>query len=149
GTYTLTIYTNGGSGPYSFNLFNAVAPITANYVLGTPVNSTLANPGDQAAYTFNAMAGQRLFYNALVNSSGIHVQLKDPFGNQIFNNNANGHNCPSLRPPARASSPLPYDTNSASGPFSFNLLTPLAPITANYVLGTPVNSTLANPGDEA
>jgi hypothetical protein len=74
GTYTLTIYTNGGSGAYSFNLFNSVAPVTA-YTLGTPESGTLANPGDQAIYTFSGTAGERVFYNATVNSSGILAAL--------------------------------------------------------------------------
>jgi YD repeat-containing protein len=149
GTYTLTIYTSGGSGPYSFNLFNAAAPVVANYVLGTAENGTLANPGDQAIYTFSAAAGQRVFYNATVNSSGIDALLQSPSGVQVFNVNGSSQQGPYTLPETGTYTLVIYGGGNTTGPFGFNLRAPLAPVTANYVLGTPVNSMLANPGDQA
>jgi len=46
----------------------------------TPSPPRLANPGDEAVYTFTATAGQRLFYNATVISSGIDALLPGPVG---------------------------------------------------------------------
>src|SRR5207253_4795488 len=58
GLYILTIYGGGSSsGAYSFNLLNAALPV-APLILGTPVSATLANPGDEAVYTFTGTAGE-------------------------------------------------------------------------------------------
>ena len=150
GTYTLTIYTNGGSGPYSFTLFNPAAPV-APLALGTPIMGSLANPGDQALYSFTGTAGERVFYNATVNSSGIDAMLVDPFGNQVFIINANGQNGPYTLPQTGNFTLTIYGTGNATGLYGFNLRQPApAPVVAsNYVLGTPVMSALANPGDQA
>ena len=97
GTYTLTIDANGGSGAFSFNLLNSVAPITP-YTLGTAENGTLANPGDQALFTFSGVAGQRVFYNATVDSSGIDALLEDSMGDQVLNVGGNSQSGPFTLP---------------------------------------------------
>src|SRR5262249_11405854 len=146
-TYILTIYGDAGStGAYSFDLFNAALPITA-LTLGTPVAGTLANPGDEAEYTFTATAGERLFYNATVNSSGIGALLKGPSGEQLFNINAAGQNGPYTVPEPGAYTLLIYGDDAMTGNYGFDLRQPALPV-APLTLGTTVAGTLANAGDE-
>ncbi len=71
GTYTLAVYNNTSynSATYSFEAIQNVNPTSA-LTLGTAVTGTIANPGDEATYTFTVTpaqiaAGQRIFFNAL------------------------------------------------------------------------------------
>ncbi len=149
GTYRLIFSRTGNAtGSYSFSLLNPVYPTTP-LTVGTPVTGTLANPGDQAAYTFTAAAGERIFYSpATIGYLGSSdVRLFDPFGNQVFDvdwDQTDG----------------PFDlgggtyrlifsrTGNATGSYSFSLLNPVYPTTP-LTVGTPVTGTLANPGDQA
>ncbi len=116
---------------------------------GTAESGSLANPGDQALFTFSAMAGQRVFYNATVNSSGLYAVLEDASGDQIFLIGANSQNGPYTLPITSTYTLTIYGSGSATGAFGFNLRALAAPVTTNYVLGTAESRTLANPGDEA
>ena len=143
GAYDLGIYaSNGATGTYGFDLFQAALPITA-LALGTPVTATLANPGDAAVYTFAGSAGQRITYDALLsNSSQINVVVQSPSGAQLINQNAASDTGFTL--PADGTYSLTiYGNGGATGSASFQLLdassSPVAPF------GTAVSGTL-NPG---
>ncbi|MHB1559851.1 MAG: hypothetical protein ACYC61_20575, partial [Isosphaeraceae bacterium] len=90
GTYTLALYNNSSysTGTYSIEAFQNADP-TKPLTLGQSVSGTIANPGDQATYTFSGTPGQRIFVNSLDPYIGnLNATLTDPFGNQFFNNNA-------------------------------------------------------------
>ena len=91
GTYLLAVAGLSGSNAsvsYSFELFQNVDP-TVSGTLPLSASGTIANPGDEATYTFTAAAGQRIFVDGLGTSiSGLNATLTDPFGNTIFNNTA-------------------------------------------------------------
>ena len=86
GNYTLVVPNNANSTPstYSFEVYQNVNP-TAAITLGTPVIGTIANPGDEATYTFTGTAGQTLYFGSNYSASGSSAQLTDPGGNSILN----------------------------------------------------------------
>ena len=52
---------------------------------GAVVSGTIANPGDQATYTFTGTAGQTLYFSALDSAAGSEAELIAQGGNAIFN----------------------------------------------------------------
>jgi YD repeat-containing protein len=139
GTYTLTI---SGHGAYGFDLRAAAMPVQM-LALGTPISGTLANPGDQANYTFTATAGERIDYDSLIPNDGlINVSIRGPSGNQVSYPNPASHLGFNL--PENGTYTLTISgTGAATGNLSFELLdldaAPPVPI------GTTVTGTL-NPG---
>ena len=73
GTYSLVVYnsTSFSSGTYSFEAIQNVNP-TVSFTLGQEITGTIANPGDEASYTFTGAAGQRIFVDGL----GANQQLE-------------------------------------------------------------------------
>src|SRR5262249_19005756 len=91
GTYRLVLSGAGSAGGLtgtdSFTVINPVAPTTP-LPLNTPVTGSLANPWDQAVYTFTGAPGQRITYDASTSFvNGQQVELFDPSGNTVFNDN--------------------------------------------------------------
>jgi YD repeat-containing protein len=145
GTYILTVHGIGsGSGAYSFNLRDA-ALTTAPLTLGTPITGTLANPGDEAAYTFTGTAGERVFYKATVNSSNILANLQGPDNEQLF---TQGTALPIILPVAGTYTLVLSGSGPATGGYGFDLLQSAFSVAA-LTLGTPITGTLANPRDQA
>ncbi len=73
---------------YQFQVFEDVDPSTT-INLGQTVSDTIANPGDQATYTFDAKAGQRIYFDALEPYvGGLNAVLTNPNGSTLFNYNA-------------------------------------------------------------
>ena len=127
GTYYLTIINNlATTEAYSFTLFNSAVPITP-LVLGTAQTGTLANPGDQAVYTFTAVAGERVFYNATVNSSGILAELQGPSGHVFFNQNAADQIGPEILTEPGTYTLVIYGSADSTGAFGFNLFQAAVP----------------------
>ncbi len=57
--------------------------------LDQPVSGTLAQPGDQAIYRFLGTPGQKVFFDAInPYISNFNAVLTDPFGNNLFSNDA-------------------------------------------------------------
>ncbi|MDE3066243.1 MAG: hypothetical protein KGJ60_01700 [Verrucomicrobiota bacterium] len=84
GVYALVLGTyNGVAGTNVFKV-NDYAYITNSYALGTAVTNTISEPGEQKVYTFNGVAGQRLYYDALAADPPypniISVELLNPQG---------------------------------------------------------------------
>ncbi len=86
GDYTLVVPNNASSIPstYSFEVYQNVNP-TAPITFGTPVISSLANPGDLATYTFTGTAGQTLYFSSNNSAPGFYAQITDPGGSSILN----------------------------------------------------------------
>ncbi|HKX60718.1 MAG TPA: hypothetical protein VJS65_02725, partial [Verrucomicrobiae bacterium] len=85
GAYTLSIDATGDqTGGFQFRLFDlaTASPLTP----GTVVGSTLNPPGETDVYRFNAVAGDRFFFD-WISRTGIpnaFWRLFDPHGNRIF-----------------------------------------------------------------
>ena len=68
---------------YSFEAFQT-ATSTSPLTLGTEVTGMIANPGDEATYTFTGSVGQRIYFDNLGFATGINASLTGPSGNTIF-----------------------------------------------------------------
>src|SRR5262249_39416894 len=135
------------AGTYSFDLRDAAVPITP-LTLGTPFTGTLANPFDQAVYTFTAAVGQQIVYDATVNTINILATLDGPDNERIFSQSAGGPAGPFVLTVAGNYTLTISGSGFSTGGFGFVLrqtpisVTPLTP-------GMPTSGTLANPGDQA
>ena len=132
---------------YKFEVFENVEP-TASISLGTPVTGSIANPGDEATYTFTITpaqiaAGQRIFYNGLDAYIGsLNAILTDPNGNTIFNNNAQYNEGPYSLTYAGTYTLTVYSsgTSRATGSYSFvvdDVTSPAASITLTSAPARP------------
>src|SRR5262249_35540316 len=121
GTYTLYLYGSGANtGTYAFKLLNPALPTTA-LAFSTPVSGTLANPGDEAIYTFTGTAGQRIDYDALVTNRSLNVLILSPSGSNILNRNAADDGGFSLVEPGTYRVFL-YGSGVTTGSFGFQLV---------------------------
>jgi hypothetical protein len=74
--------------PYTLEL-RAPAAVTQALTLGTPVTGSLTGAGDAHHLTFNATAGQTLYYDALeADFDAVYVSLISPSGNNLFSGNS-------------------------------------------------------------
>jgi hypothetical protein len=91
GDYTLRLSGNGGGdNTYAFTL---VTPerITTNYTLGTSVNSSISEAGEEDYYTFTGTAGQKLWLDSLNYTNGnLTASLITPSGRQLFSQGLSG-----------------------------------------------------------
>jgi large repetitive protein len=86
GNYLLQINGQNANGNvnYSFKVTDVTATSTV-LTLGNTVTSKISQAGEQDIYTFTGTAGQRIYYDALANTTAlITAQLFSPSG-QIFN----------------------------------------------------------------
>ena len=95
-----------------------------------------------------AVAGERVFYNATVNSSGILALLQGPSGHVFFNQNAANQIGPEILTEPGTYTLVIYGSGATTGAYGFDLLQAAIPI-APLTLGTPISGTLVNPGDQA
>ncbi len=150
GTYLLAVPGLSGSNKsvsYSFEIFENVNPAVSGTTLPLAASETIANPGDEATYTFTGTAGQRIYYNGLAKSiSNLDALLTDPYGNTIFNGNASTDEGPfTLTVPGTYTLTIySYSTTRATG--SYNFLVQDAATATGITLtsgsGTTVSGTL-------
>ena len=150
GTYQLILAGNGAAtGAYQFQIFNPTETVTP-LTIGTANTGAIADPGDDAVYTFTGTVGERIFYSpataGYLGSSDAH--LFDPFGNQVFDVNWEQTSGPLDLNFAGTYRLVLTRTGNDTGSYAFSLLSPADPTTA-LTLGMPVAGTLANPGDQA
>ena len=156
GTYLLYVSGTSASNAsvtYKFEVFDNVEP-TSSINLGQAVSGTIANPGDEATYTFTITpaqiaAGQRIFYNGLDASIGsLNAILTDPNGNTIFNSNAADNEGPYSLTYAGTYTLTVYSsgTSRATGNYGFvvdDVTAPASSIALVAGAGTIVSGTLA------
>src|SRR4051812_1712697 len=122
---------------------------TAPLVLGSAVTGSIASPGDQAVYTFDATKGQRVFYSPsgpVVGST--EAWLFDPFGSQVFDINW-GSTAGPIDLAFTGTYRLVFSAvGNTTGSYGFTLRSP-ALATAPLVLGSAVTGSIASPGDQA
>ncbi len=148
GTYTLDIYNNASysSGTYSFEPFENVDPSTT-LTLGKPVSGTIANPGDEATYTFTGAPDQRVYFNSLGLPSDVYAILTDPFGNTVFNYVSGDSGPYTLAAQGNYSLTIySYSTTRGTGNYAFTLddISTATPITLTAGAGTTVTGTLTS-----
>ena len=85
GTYTLVVSNNfyQGASSYSFEGYVG-ADSTSALKLGSAVSGTIVNPGDEANYTFNGAAGERIYFDNLGFADGLSASLTGPTGATLF-----------------------------------------------------------------
>ena len=148
GTYLLSVHGGAAAGPvpYSFRV-TAPATNTAALVLGAQTSGNIATPGQHDAYTFNAVAGQRLFLDGQTSSiTTLFATLTGPTGTQVFNGRPYQDNGP-FTVTTSGTYTLTIGTgagDNSTGTYNFRLLD-LSNSPA-ITLGTVVSGT-DNPGD--
>ncbi|MCO6459521.1 MAG: hypothetical protein J5I93_29765 [Pirellulaceae bacterium] len=148
GTYQLTVFGSGdATGDYRFRLGNAPLQRAA-LALGAPLTGTIDVPGEVDQFTFQAMAGQRLFFDSLVSDpDALAVALRDPLGRLLFN----GHDEDADLGPLRVVEPGEYSlymfgSFDAIGDYSFQLID--APVSmASLALNEVTSGVIAVPGE--
>ncbi len=126
GTYIVAVAGQSASNSsvsYSFEVFDNVNT-TSSLTLDTVVSFTLANPGDEATYTFTGTTGETLYYNALgAANSYLEVTLTDPYGTTRFNSWAYQNDGPVtlLNSGTYTLTFYPYSDYNVTGSYSFDL----------------------------
>ncbi|TAK56497.1 MAG: hypothetical protein EPO25_00385, partial [Gammaproteobacteria bacterium] len=150
GDYRLIVAANWQTGgDYSFVLrdLTAAEPLTP----GTEVSGALDPAQAIAAYRFDAVAGQRLYFDAIAVSGEMYWQLIDPYGQRVFGPNYVGHESHDVDAITleRTGSYLLLleggSWTSGTQTFSFNVR-PVPDLTLPLAIGTTVSSTIDQPG---
>jgi YD repeat-containing protein len=147
GTYTLTIKNSGASAnDYAFQLLDLTHG--ESFLVGDKVISSLTAKNASKLYTFSGSAGQRIYFNGLLNNSNLTVKLITPSGYAMING-------ASLSTDNRMLSLLETGTysllisanNAVSLDYGFQLLDYKAPVTLNssYQLPRDRNSLFMTP----
>jgi|GEM_PF-1647902 len=133
GTYQLRVWSdNGGTGPYSFKLWNvtnqyfniAIGAVVTNGV-PTAGAGVLELPGSEDVYAFNANAGQSVHFSDLNSSPRVASwRLLAPGGAQIFSDNLDGGDPGTFTLPITGTYLIQVKNNSDLSPvnYSFALL---------------------------
>src|SRR5205814_760497 len=82
GTYTLTVGgLSGQTGAYQFKIWDVPATTyTTPITLSQPVTGSITIPGQQIGYTFNATAGQQLWFDSQSNGCIVNWAVTTPSG---------------------------------------------------------------------
>lgn len=95
GTYLLAVE---GSNPsnnvsYSFQL-NTPTFTTTALTLGETISSNIGEAGEEDFYTFEGIAGQRLYFDGILGNFNITAQLFSPSGQSLFSSGTNDDRAP-------------------------------------------------------
>ncbi|MGN6548033.1 MAG: hypothetical protein ACTHK7_23565, partial [Aureliella sp.] len=142
GTYRLNLFGNSDAvGDYHFRVVQptvTVAPLT----LGSDVTGTIDLPGDLDVYTFNAVAGQSVYYDGLASANDdLRALLTSPTGRQIFFNHDEANEGPYTLDEAGTYRLNLFGSSDAVGDYHFRLFDLAAQTLAT---GVPVSGSLAS-----
>ncbi|HEX4999488.1 MAG TPA: LEPR-XLL domain-containing protein, partial [Terriglobia bacterium] len=149
GNYTLTVDGSGDStGSYSFRLLDlsSAAVITP----GTAVTATLSPATESDLYQFDALAGERYFFDVQSGISNATWRLFDPFSNLVFNTNFNTDNEPSTFTLSGTYTLIiegRVDSGTGTTGYTFNVKPVPAPVTTGIQLGDTVNGAITVSGE--
>ncbi|MDJ0844826.1 Ig-like domain-containing protein [Crocosphaera sp.] len=132
---------------YSFRVENPTI-IPDSLTIGSRVNGTINNIGEQISYSFEGTAGQVLFFDGLDTTPNFNARLRSPTqGNVgIFSNFSTANDRPDIRLLETGTYQLIIDGNLETiGNFNFQLLD--LRTATNLTIGETVNNSL-NPGQE-
>ena len=149
GIYTLIIssssnYDSGST--YSIEAYQATIA-NAVYNVGDVASGTIANPGDQATYTFAGSAGQRLFFNGLSGGGSIDFYLNDPDGGFVTYGYLGSNSGPFTLMRAGTYTATIYGAGRGTGHFAFQLFDLASAPSVGFggsVSGTLVSNASAN-----
>jgi hypothetical protein len=114
----LVISASGESCPYEFRVLDPTR-ITNTVSIGTVVSNQLADAGDEHYLTFNAVAGQRLYFDALdLQDNNVLYELKPPGGSYLIWNACNNRDSGISTMPVSGTYILRFH-NSSSGTASY------------------------------
>jgi hypothetical protein len=81
----------GGNNDYKLRIVTPQLN-TAPMTIGTVISGSISETGEQDYYTFEGTAGQRLFFDSLVNTNNTYVYLTAPSGKIIVNGHHSRNN---------------------------------------------------------
>lgn len=163
GAYHVVVAGNGGSATGDYRLAILPVPITPNYelalgqIVGTnvpgPGAGVISSPGGQASYTFNASAGQAVYFEDLGgNPNGyFRYDVYDPDLNYMFGEYLNGNQDigRQVLPRSGVYTIIASAYQDASGSYSFAVLPVPVSSRFNIALGQNVSGTLPAAGAQA
>jgi RHS repeat-associated protein len=144
GTFYVLIHNNSaGAAVYKFRLFDEMAaPALA---LGATITGNIPTGRDVVAYTFTAVAGQQLFYDAIDKDfDPIGADLVGPGDHDIFNTNSDNDFGPFTVPTTGTYRLLIYGSQNAAGDFAFRLLDTSA--ATSFAIGDTVTGDIGPTG---
>jgi large repetitive protein len=122
---------------------------TVPLALGTIINGSISELGEQNTYTFTGASGQQLFYDAL-GGNAFTVRFYDPAGRELFNADSRNDRAPhdGLTLPVGGTYRVVIDGRiDATGNYSFRLLDKAAATIVN--LDTDIDGSFDNGGLES
>ena len=153
GTYIVILDGSSSSTPVNYN-FRVVTPDDVPFALtlGTNSTATIAEPGERHVYTFNATAGQRLFYDAIVDTpESITFSFLDPNGVNVigFSASVDSDRGPITLDQTGTYQVIVQGSGDATGAYGFRLSDITDPATAPILTpNTPQTGELSESGLE-
>lgn len=116
--------------------------------VGDVVADAIAVAGEVDVWTFQGVAGQRIFFDAQAgSSSAFHWALTDPKGNVLFSDSFRDHDTLAL--PLTGEYALTIDgPKGQTGNYQFKLWNVPAPVVAPITIGQVVSGSIGVPGEE-
>jgi len=152
GTYTISIDPPSMTvGSATFTLYNVPPDLTGTITLGTGLVSAISTPGQNATYTFDGTAGQRVSLKVGPSTMSGFVSLTGPNGVQVISRTAffSSQTFVDARAlPATGTYTLAVDPNAdATGSATFTLYNVPADASATLAVGGPPQSlSMLTPG---
>jgi YD repeat-containing protein len=155
GTYTLGVDPGATTGSVNLTLNNAT-DVTGTIAFGTPITATTTVPGQNARYTFNATAGQRVSLNltgsTYTGCNGVVVSILKPDGTTLGStglcNTATGFLDSLMISTGGTYTVLVDPQGTATGSITV-LLNSFADVTGTITAGTALTATTTAPGQNA
>src|SRR5262249_42607904 len=119
---------------------------TGSFQVGATVSSTISQAGEVDVWSFQASAGQRLFFDALSgNTATLHWSLTDSSGGVLFSDNFQDHEVLT----AAGTYYLTVDARAGgTGAYQFKVLAEQPPATTPIALNQTVSDSILAPGEQ-
>ena len=147
GQYILTVANEAsGSSSFQFIIHDVPAPVTTAISIGQTVDGQITVPGQYAIYTFDAAAGQKLYFDAMVSAS-VGWELVAPSGSQLFHYDYFDDQEPPLLAESGQYTLLVRGSGDDLSSYQFIIYDVPAPVTTAVAVGQTVNGQIAVPGE--
>ncbi|MFY8200514.1 MAG: hypothetical protein ACOVLE_07585, partial [Pirellula staleyi] len=151
GTYTITVDGTAESvGRFQFQLRNVPNPTTTAIAIEDMVTGGTTVPDQKQRFTFNATAGQKIFFDVQnTNIFGFNWRVDTPNGTNLFTDDQMRDFEP-ITMPATGKYTITVDgTDEFVGSFQFQLRNVPGPTTTQFNIGDVVDGAIAIPGQFA
>ena len=145
GTYLLTVGTTGArAGNFSFQLVDVPATTIEPIQPDEVVNSEIETAGQVRSFSFDATAGDRVFFNHLSGTLFFGWNLVSPSGERVFDNNFGDIGATELSETGTYVLSVGRESSSHTGDFSFQLVdvpaTTIEPIQPDEVVNSEIET---------